>query len=282
VLDQLGNLLKRFGPGAGRPVISTVILSWNRRNLLRKTIESYLDTISVPFELFVVDNASTDGAAEYIQTMAGRDRRLKAIYMNENRGGEAFNIGLEQTRGEFIHVSENDIEYLPSWDTALLSKFAAFPELGQLSPFSPFPQKEKGEIWELHPATPLTKAGQTIFVAEQNIATTCLVRREVFDRGVRWHTHKLVESNSFRFPDDGTASGEIRQLGYVVAWNDEYVVFNWGHNIEEFLKYPDYYISNYLAKSWMRFDGFKSRLNAHGYDLIETEQGYSILRLEND
>ena len=34
------------------PLISSTLINWNRKDLLRITLESYLDTIRVPYELF--------------------------------------------------------------------------------------------------------------------------------------------------------------------------------------------------------------------------------------
>ena len=129
------------------PLLSTVVLNWNRDDLLRTTVGSYLATVSVPYELIIVDNASTDGSRAFIASVCDGRANHRAILLPRNTGGEGLNIGLEQCRGAFLQVSENDLEYLPGWDRELLSKFDEFPELGQLSPFSPFHQAERGEIW---------------------------------------------------------------------------------------------------------------------------------------
>ena len=50
-------------------VISTVILNWNRSDLLRVTIESYLKTVDVPYQLIIVDNGSTDDSREVIEEL---------------------------------------------------------------------------------------------------------------------------------------------------------------------------------------------------------------------
>jgi glycosyltransferase involved in cell wall biosynthesis len=45
-------------------VISIVVLNWNRSDLLKETIDSYLNTVTVPYELFIIDNASADDSRE--------------------------------------------------------------------------------------------------------------------------------------------------------------------------------------------------------------------------
>ena len=50
-------------------MISTIILNWNRAALLRKTVESYLETIKGGFELFIVDSASIDASHDYLREL---------------------------------------------------------------------------------------------------------------------------------------------------------------------------------------------------------------------
>ena len=258
-----------------RPVLSTVVLNWNRRHLLERTINSYAATVSVPHELFIVDNGSTDGSPDLIRGFCAETANRHAIFLPENRGGEALNPVMERCRGRFIQISENDIEYLVGWDRELLSRFQVFPELGQISPFTSVPEVDKGEVWVEKPAAALERKGKVIQVAEGNVGTSCIIRREVRDRGVRWRN---IESSVFRFPDDAQFSRDVKDLGYTVAWNDSYVVFHWGCNVEEYRRNLPYYIQNYADKPWMGVDGFAARLQENGYLLVQGETGeYQIV-----
>src|ERR1035437_1487076 len=118
-----------------QPVLSSVVLNWNRSHLLKLTLESFLDTVSVPFELTIVDNASTDDSRDVIANFLAKHPKHRFVGLKNNLGGQALNSGFRYATGLFHHVSENDIEYRPGWDTELLGKFDAFPDLGQLSPF---------------------------------------------------------------------------------------------------------------------------------------------------
>lgn len=92
---------------------------------------------------------------------------------------------MARAKWQFIHISENDLEYLPGWDGELLSKFNTFPQLGQLSPFSPFHEVERGEIWTDRPALWQQGNGVVVLEALANVTTSCVLRREVWDKGVR-------------------------------------------------------------------------------------------------
>jgi glycosyltransferase involved in cell wall biosynthesis len=252
-----------------RPIISTVLLNWNREHLLRVTVDSYLATVTVPYELIIVDNASTDGSRAFIEQVCQRDRRHRAVFRKRNDGGRALNGGLRLARGAFLHTTENDLEYLSGWDTELLRKFEAFPELGQLSVFGPEPDAASGEIWEKHESERIARGDAVIYVARA-VGTSSVWRRELWDGGVRWGTILSLGGARSRskLPADFSASLVIGERGYWVAWNDRYTVINWGHNVQEWQANPDYYLDNYRAKWWLGSDALRKRLREHGYDLV--------------
>jgi hypothetical protein len=239
------------------PVLSTVILNWNRSDLLERTLQSYLATVSVPYELIVVDNGSTDDSLSLLARIRERHPRLRVIRLENNEGGEAVNKGVAETHGDFIHISENDIEYLPGWADKLLSVFAAFPRLGQLSLFGPVPSDD--EIWELKPCALLHSKGQIVYEAAANVGTTCVIPRAVWAQGIRMGSIK-DEKRAVLFPDDATLSSDIKKLGYLVAWSDHYLVKNLGHTLEEFQKRFEYYRQAYEAKSWLGQEGWAERI----------------------
>ena len=68
-------------------------------------------------------------------------------------------------------------------------------------------------------------------------------------------------------------------MGYWIAWNDKYTVINWGYNVKEWIQHVDYYLENYRAKERIQEDGWKKKLNEHGYDLIKKDGNYKIVKL---
>ena len=67
----------------------------------RLCLESLLcNSQDADIELVVVDNASTDGTAEYLRDLAERDSRVRVLRNDENRGFAAgVNQGLAAARG---------------------------------------------------------------------------------------------------------------------------------------------------------------------------------------
>ncbi|MCA9376445.1 glycosyltransferase family 2 protein [Candidatus Dojkabacteria bacterium] len=104
------------------PFISIIILNWNRKHLLEKTLNSLVNNIPFKHEVIVLDNASTDGASEYIDDWCKKRKKCRAILLKENIGGEAINIALKEVTGDYIFISENDLEYSDDWLINLLSR----------------------------------------------------------------------------------------------------------------------------------------------------------------
>src|SRR5450756_37794 len=82
------------------PRLSVVIVNFNTRELLRACLCSVERSEAAPeMELFVVDNASTDGSAEVV---AAEFPRAGLIRSSANRGyAYANNLGLSRCRGEY-------------------------------------------------------------------------------------------------------------------------------------------------------------------------------------
>lgn len=249
------------------PTISTALLNWNRLDLLKRTLDSYLATITVPYELLIVDNGSTDGSREYIEAMCAGRRNHQCLLNAENIGGEALNLAIERCTAPYIHITENDVEYLPHWDTELLAKLKVFPEVGQLSLFAPGG----------NPVTALSRSGMSINIAETNITNTWVGPRAVYasSNGPRWTTHG---NETVHFPSDARFSRAVKAAGFVPAWNDVNLAINLGFRAEEFLFRLPYYLESYAARPGTpaRPGGLQAldrRLRGFGYQLVQDRQG---------
>jgi predicted O-methyltransferase YrrM len=226
--------------------------------LLKKTIESYIGTTrsGIKTELFVVDNASTDGSREYLRQLE-TELPIHATYLSENIGGDAYNHAIPLAQGNLIHLSENDQEFLPGWLDHVMRSFAAFGDLGQLSLFSDVPTDE--EAWEPKPSHLRFSRGKILYEAHGNVGTSSIIRSILFrDRGLKVSN---VELGSFKFPNDGQLSSDVKAAGYWVAWSDRYYVRNLGHEIAEFEADPAYYEENYASKPWIGVDGWRARID---------------------
>ena len=94
------------------PKVTVVILTYNRATILRRAIQSVLDQTFRDFELFVVDDCSTDHTHQTVKSFA--DERINYIRHKKNKGeGEGRNTGLKHATGEYIGYLDDDDEWLP-------------------------------------------------------------------------------------------------------------------------------------------------------------------------
>jgi predicted O-methyltransferase YrrM len=218
-------------------------------------------TIDSPFQLIVIDNASSDGSREVIERFCAELPYLKPIFLGQNLGGEAINLALEQATGDLIHISENDQIYLDGWSQHVRECFTVFAGLGQLCLHGVVPTDE--EVWELKPAHLRFSKGKIVYEAQGNVGTSSIIVGDVFrEGGVRLHNISPEDGEKFKFPDDARLSADIKKLGLLCAWSDRYYVRNLGHEYSEFGRDPDYYRKNYESKPWLRMEGFRKRLEA--------------------
>jgi GT2 family glycosyltransferase len=111
-----------------------VVVTWNRRNLLRSCLQSLTrQNLNQPFEVVVVDNGSDDGSSEMVQKEYGNGAgfALDLIRNPQNRGFcAANNQGFARSETEFVALLNNDAEAEPDWLEKLASAFDGRPDVG--------------------------------------------------------------------------------------------------------------------------------------------------------
>jgi len=96
-----------------KPEISIVIPNWNGKKYLKTCFDSLRKQIFKKFEIILVDNASEDDSIEFIEK---NYPEIKIIALNENTGfAKAVNIGIQEARGNYISLFNNDTEAHPKW-----------------------------------------------------------------------------------------------------------------------------------------------------------------------
>lgn len=88
-------------------MISIIVTTFNRKDLLKNCLDSVKRQIFKDIETIVIDNASSDGSAEMIKN------DHKNVKLIENRQNlffcKAYNQGIEASNGEFVLCLNNDV-----------------------------------------------------------------------------------------------------------------------------------------------------------------------------
>src|ERR1039458_7467701 len=88
-------------------MVSVVILNYNNKSLLRRSIASVLEIEWPGLEVIVVDNASVDGAPDMVEEEFGN--RVHLIRRPQNSPTAGRNQGFAAASGRYILSLDNDI-----------------------------------------------------------------------------------------------------------------------------------------------------------------------------
>jgi len=173
-------------------IIHTVLISYQRLDLTREAVASYLETVSVPHTLIVVDNGSSQDVTDWI---LDNSSSFHYLLLGENMyPGFACNRGFERAPGNasVLHRADNDWEFLPGWCDEVAERFAANPRLGQVG--------LRTDEQELHNG--------------HNVGGNCAFRRQLWDEGLRWDERPWPKIKTMGYTEDSFMSPEVNNMGW--------------------------------------------------------------------
>lgn len=108
------------------PLISVIIPMFNAAKFIKYTIESVLSQSYKNWEIFIIDNCSTDNSEEIVESYARKDSRIHLLSTEFNSGSPAKprNIGLINAKGKYIAFLDAD----DLWYSQKLEKQVSFLE----------------------------------------------------------------------------------------------------------------------------------------------------------
>lgn len=206
--------------------LHSVVVSYERLQLTRRCISSYLQTVSIPFSLVVVDNGSqpevTEWLADWLPNISAPAYPIELIELGANYyPGYATNRGWERMPPEttLLHRADNDFVYIDGWCAHMLACFEDNPRLGQLGL-----RTGKEENW-----------------VDNNVGGNNVIRRELWDTGLRYD-EKPWSQYPPGWSEDSYFSPAVLKLGWewdrvkqpcIVSlasgdWNDPYYAKSYG------------------------------------------------------
>jgi GT2 family glycosyltransferase len=115
--------------------VSVIVVTRDNLALTRLCLESLLDNPDgPPYEIVVVDNASTDGTRPYLLALARRAAHVRVVLNDENAGfPRACNQGLDEARGSELVILNNDTIVSRGW-LGRLRTHLVDPHVGLVGP----------------------------------------------------------------------------------------------------------------------------------------------------
>lgn len=109
------------------PLVSLVSICWNRKAEICESLRRIKEIEYKSIEVIVVDNYSTDGTIEAIES---EFPEVKLIKMFKNIGIEAYNIGFKNAKGKYIVILDDDSFPQKNSVTRMVQKFERDEKLG--------------------------------------------------------------------------------------------------------------------------------------------------------
>jgi glycosyltransferase involved in cell wall biosynthesis len=96
-------------------MFSVIIPLYNKKDYIKQAVESVLNQSFSKFELIIVDDSSTDGSIETVQSF--KDERIKIISRNERGYGgyAARNIGIQEAIYKYVSFLDADDKWNPDY-----------------------------------------------------------------------------------------------------------------------------------------------------------------------
>ncbi|MET0619977.1 MAG: glycosyltransferase [Thermoanaerobaculia bacterium] len=217
---------------AAFPLLSIVVVTYGNRGLTRLCLDSLIARTEWPnFEILAVDNGSTDGTRELLESAAARDARIRPIFFADNRGyPAAANAGLAAARGESVVLLNNDTVVTRGWATALLRHLARDRNLGLVGPVTnaiandakvDVGYRELDALPDWSDSWTRAHDGETFPIS--SLAFFCVAMpREVYER-----VGALDERFGLGMFEDGDYNRRVRAAGYDVRCARDSFVHHW-------------------------------------------------------
>ncbi len=109
-----------------KPLITTIIPTYQRPQMLKRAIQSVLNQTFPAFQVCVYDNASNDDTKTVVSELAKTDSRVRYYCHEENIGAVAnFNFGLKEVDTPFFSFLSDDDVLLPNFFASAMQSLSS-------------------------------------------------------------------------------------------------------------------------------------------------------------
>jgi glycosyltransferase involved in cell wall biosynthesis len=179
-----------------RELVSVVMPVFNCAQFVDEAIESIVKQTYANIEIYIIDDCSTDGTRERIETWAKLDRRIKPIYKGENSGiVESLNLGIKLSNGEYIARMDGDDISLPQRIEKQVQFMNANLEIGVLG--CGYRVLGKNKIFTPLVEHDLIKIG--LLIESQLAHPTVMFRASVLRNLDRFYNPKFTTAQDYEF-----------------------------------------------------------------------------------
>ena len=162
-------------------LVSIIIPTFNRRNLVMKAIDSALLQTYKHIEIIVIDDGSQDGSLAYLKANYSFDERVNILSQKHQGVSAARNYGITQSKGDWIAFLDSD----DLWSEDKIRK-----QIDYLNHHLGYKICYNDEIWirnsvRVNPPLKCRKVGGKIFKESVDLcliaASAVMIHKSIFD-----------------------------------------------------------------------------------------------------
>lgn len=224
-------------------------ISHERLDYTKRSLRSLKETLTIDHKIVVYDNDSSDEVREWISDARAEGLCDAVIFSGSNdypgaAANGAWELGLSDHMpdADLLVRVDNDMEFLPGWDTEMVKAFESHMLLGQLGLMNQSQCFPEGE----NRVTPCEVDGYVVNRFWTNIGGTMAIRREVYDLGIKYDETPWRSEGGPTPQEDVKLSLAIKEAGFYFANLLPHLVIemSYGNTAD----YPDYYARTFTER----------------------------------
>lgn len=191
--------------------LSVLMPVYNNASYLQEAVDSILSQTFQDFEFIIVDDGSTDGSSEILKDYSKKDKRIKLLRNNLNRGiVYSLNKGLSECTGKFIARMDSDDISLPFRFSKQLEIMRSDENIILLSAATTHIDEKGKEMGIIMGDKPL----KSILYANPIRHPTVVMRRDILLK------HCKVYKETYKYAEDYYLWLEMSKLGKIYIMSD--------------------------------------------------------------
>ena len=95
-------------------LVSVVMATYNRADVVGRAIDSILNQTHNNFEFIIVDDGCTDRTSQILQKYVANDKRIILLKQNNQGLAAARNVGVDKAQGKYVAFMDDDDISLPN------------------------------------------------------------------------------------------------------------------------------------------------------------------------
>lgn len=185
------------------PKISVIMPTYNAQEYLKEAMDSILNQTFADFEFLIIDDNSNDKTLEIINSY--NDNRIRLI-QGPNKGiSAALNLGIKESKGQFIARMDADDVSLPQRFEKQLEVFEKYPDIAILGTKAKLISNTPLE-YEYFVAPFFDNRPELFYIGILNVLNTCVICHPT----VMFRKELLLKNNLFY--NENYKAGEDQEL----------------------------------------------------------------------